>query len=62
MICKPFKDLSLSTLGMGNMRLPSVDPATPRSPIDWTKAHEVIDAAYAAGINYFDTAYVYNGG
>lgn len=57
-----FKDIQLSRLGMGNMRLPAVDPKDPKSPIDYVKAHEIIDHAYAEGINYFDTAYVYNGG
>lgn len=62
MIYKPFQDISLSRLGMGNMRLPAVDPNDPKSPIDWKAAHEIIDYAYASGINYYDTAYVYNGG
>ena len=59
---KKFKnDISLSRLGMGNMRLPVItdDPAT---PIDYPKAKAIIDAAYAAGINYYDTAYIYHGG
>ncbi len=62
MIYKKFKDIELSTLGMGNMRLPAVDPKDPHSPIDWPKAHEIIDYAYSHGVNYFDTAYVYNNG
>lgn len=59
---KPFKDgVSLSRLGMGNMRLPIVadDPA---QPIDYPKAKAIIDAAIKAGVNYFDTAYIYHGG
>ena len=59
---KDFQDIRLSCLGMGNMRLPMIDPKDPHSAIDWEKAHEVIDHALASGINYFDTAYVYNGG
>lgn len=59
---KDFKDIKLSTLGMGNMRLPKKDPNDPKSEIDWPKAHEILDYAMANGINYYDTAYVYNGG
>lgn len=59
---KAFKDIKLSRLGMGNMRLPNVEEGNTRSPIDHVKAHAVIEAAYQAGINYFDTAYVYNAG
>lgn len=62
MIYKPFKDIQLSTLGMGNMRLPSTNPDDPGAPIDWEKAHEILDYAMANGINYYDTAYVYNNG
>ncbi len=57
MICKPFKDLSLSTLGMGTMRLPVKD-----GKIDREKAREMLLYAYEHGINYFDTAYRYHGG
>lgn len=59
---KPFQNIQLSKLGMGNMRLPSTNPADPGAPIDWPAAHEIIDYAIKNGINYFDTAYVYNGG
>jgi hypothetical protein len=59
---KAFQDIELSRLGMGNMRLPAVNPKDPKSPIDWEKAHEIIDYAIANGITYYDTAYVYNGG
>ena len=62
MFYKEFKGIKLSTLGMGNMRLPQVDPSNPKSAIDWPEAHKVIDRAYEAGVNYFDTAYVYNAG
>ena len=58
MICKPFQNITLSTLGMGAMRLPMRD----KDHIDYEKAHEILDRAYAAGINYYDTAYVYQGG
>ena len=59
MIYKPFQDLSLSTLGMGNMRLPTKGQS---GPIDEEKAREIIEYAYHHGVNYFDTAYRYHGG
>ncbi len=59
---KQFQGITLSRLGMGYMRLPSSKPGDPSAPIDWERAHELIDHALAQGINYFDTAYVYNGG
>ena len=59
---KKFQGITLSRLGMGNMRLPSDKPGDPSAPINWERAHELIDRALALGINYFDTAYVYNGG
>lgn len=61
MIMKPYKNISLSRLGMGNMRLP-LRADLEGSPIDREKAGEIIDFAMAAGINYYDTAYVYNSG
>lgn len=59
---KKFQDIELSTLGLGNMRLPMKDNNDPKSPIDYPAAHEMMDYAYEQGINYFDTAYVYNDG
>lgn len=59
MIYKAFKDLELSMLGLGNMRLPTVGE---KGPIDREKAKEIIEKAYHSGINYFDTAYRYHGG
>jgi predicted aldo/keto reductase-like oxidoreductase len=59
LIYKPFHDLSISTLGMGNMRLPTVGE---RGPIDVEKARKIIEYAYEHGVNYFDTAYGYHGG
>ena len=57
---KSFKDgITLSRLGMGNMRLP-VKPNT--EEIDYEKSQEIIDYAMANGINYYDTAYVYSKG
>ena len=55
MIYKKFKELNLSRLGMGNMRLP-----TRLGRIDQKKAREIIDYAMEQGINYYDTAYVYH--
>ncbi len=54
---KAFRDLSLSRLGMGVMRLPMKDDL-----IDPEKSQEIIDYAMAHGINYYDTAWVYNEG
>ncbi len=59
---KSFKDgIRLSRLGMGNMRLP-VKSGEPGEPIDYEKAKAIIDRAMEAGVNYYDTAYIYHGG
>lgn len=58
MVYKQFKELKLSQLGMGNMRLPSLSGET----INEAEAQKVIERAYKSGINYFDTAYRYHGG
>lgn len=58
---KPFHDIHLSTLGMGNMRLPQKGTAA-NAPIDWEASAEMIDYALEHGVNYFDTAWVYNEG
>ena len=52
--------VKVSALGMGNMRLPTIDGQENR--IDFGKAQEIIDYAMGHGINYFDTAYRYHGG
>ena len=57
---KPFRELQLSRLGLGNMRFHTEEGNNDK--IIYEDAFKVIDAAYAAGINYFDTAYVYNHG
>jgi predicted aldo/keto reductase-like oxidoreductase len=44
-------------LGFGLMRLPEKDGA-----IDLSRLEEMVDAYIKAGMNYFDTAYVYHGG
>lgn len=56
-----FKNISLSALGMGNMRLP-IKKDVKNTPIDRSEAQKIIDEAMAGGINYYDTAYVYHGG
>ncbi|MCM1298074.1 MAG: aldo/keto reductase [Firmicutes bacterium] len=61
MIYKNYKNISLSALGMGNMRLPLREDLEGK-PIDRQKAQEIIDFAMDKGINYYDTAYVYNNG
>ncbi|MBE5889847.1 MAG: oxidoreductase [Lachnospiraceae bacterium] len=58
---KAFKDgISLSRLGMGNMRLPIGTGGD--KDIDYAKAQEIIDYGMSHGINYYDTAYVYHEG
>lgn len=47
----------VSLLGYGGMRFPQKD-----GKIDREKSKELIDKAYAAGVNYFDTAYMYHNG
>lgn len=54
MIYKEFKDLKLSGLGLGMMRLPVVDGND--AVIDEAATEEMIAYAYENGINYFDTA------
>lgn len=58
---KKFHDITLSRLGMGNMRLPTVGGA-PMGKVDYKAAKEIIDYGMSHGINYYDTAYVYHGG
>lgn len=58
MIYKPFRDIQLSCLGMGAMRLPMLD----NDHINYEEAHRILDLAYESGINYYDTAYVYQNG
>ena len=62
MIYRKFKGIKLSRLGMGNMRLPSLGEDKWNSPIDYPESHRMIDAAIKGGVNYFDTAYVYQNG
>lgn len=60
MIYKPFKNREVSMLGLGCLRFPLEEGSKNR--IDRAKTEKVIDAAFKAGINYFDTAYVYQDG
>jgi len=52
----------VSALGFGAMRMPLVKEGADEKDIDEKKAVEMIRYAADAGINYFDTAYVYHGG
>lgn len=47
----------MSKLGFGLMRLPEKDGA-----IDIERVKTMVDRYMQAGMNYFDTAYVYHGG
>ena len=55
-----FKDLKLSGLGLGCMRLPCIDGDDSRP--DPQAVQEMVDYAMANGINYFDTAWGYHAG
>jgi len=50
--------VEISQLGFGAMRLPTLD----NGKIDWEHSAKMIDRAYEAGVNYFDTAHPYHGG
>ena len=60
MYYKEIAGVKVSALGMGNMRLPTLDGQDNR--IDRDRAQEIIDYAMSHGINYYDTAYRYHGG
>lgn len=51
-------DWKVSALGFGCMRLPTIDGKA--GNIDQAKTTEMIHRAIEAGVNYFDTAYVYH--
>ncbi|MCL1862329.1 MAG: aldo/keto reductase [Defluviitaleaceae bacterium] len=50
--------VELSQLGFGAMRLPTLE----NGKIDRVHAEKMVDMAYKAGVNYFDTAQPYHGG
>jgi len=50
--------VEISELGFGAMRLPTLE----NGKIDWEHSAKMIDRAYEAGVNYFDTAHPYHGG
>lgn len=60
MVYKKFKDKELSMLGMGAMRLPTVEGNYEQ--IDEVATREMVDYAMKQGINYYDTAFGYHGG
>ena len=60
MVTRKYQDITLSGLGLGAMRLPTIggDDAV----IDETAALEMVDYAYHHGVNYYDTAWGYHNG
>lgn len=60
MIYKDFQNLKLSSLGMGAMRLPTIDGDDHH--IDEQATKEMVAYAMEKGINYYDTAWGYHGG
>ena len=60
MIYNNFKGKSISALGFGTMRLPTVDGDNAK--IDQARVNEMFDYAIAHGVNYFDTAWGYHSG
>lgn len=55
---KDFKDIQLSNMGFGAMRLPTLADGS----IDEPQVQQMVDYALEHGVNYFDTAYPYHGG
>lgn len=60
MIYKEFRGLKLSALGLGCMRLPTVDGQD--AVIDTETTAKMVRYAFDHGINYFDTAWMYHSG
>lgn len=60
MIYNNFKDLKISSLGFGTMRLPTINGKN--EDIDQDKVNEMFDYAIEKGVNYFDTAWGYHAG
>ena len=60
MLHNQFQDLQLSALGFGAMRLPLLPDGS--GTIDQAELDRMVDAAMAAGVNYYDTAHPYHDG
>lgn len=60
MIYKTFKDKEISALGIGTMRLPTIDNDYSKVDIEATK--KMVAHAFSKGVNYVDTAYGYHNG
>lgn len=60
MIYSDFQNEKLSALGMGCMRLPTIDGDD--SKIDMDKSREMIAYCMEKGVNYYDTAWGYHSG
>lgn len=60
MIYKRFKDIEISALGMGAMRLPVIGGRD--AEIDEKKTAEMVAYAMENGVNYYDTAWGYHEG
>lgn len=52
------KDIETSLLGFGCMRFPTLEDGS----IDEKQSTEMLEMAYEAGVNYYDTAYMYHDG
>lgn len=59
MLTNEFLGDVVARLGFGAMRLPVID--NDQAKIDQKQLDKMVDAAIAAGVNYFDTAYPYHG-
>lgn len=59
MIYSDFKELKLSLLGFGTMRLPLI-PGGTSADIDQEQVDKMVDYAIENGVNYFDTAFPYH--
>lgn len=59
MLANDFLGDEIARLGFGSMRLPVI--GDDQACIDQAQLDAMVDAAIAAGVNYFDTAYPYHG-